>query len=132
VQNEMNKLEAKHQAHFNHWIREVFLARGQCGAFELKQTEADSISFDEVSEHQILNLQAAKRGKLVHKISDSAMGFKPFDAFAMTGARAYVVIRWPAGVFTIIDVDVFVIEQGKSKRKSLTYERAKAIAGEVV
>lgn len=120
----MNKREAAFQTRFNKWLREHYKGSG---VFELKQTQTESIPFVSVKEHQLLGLLSAKHGTLVHKISDQTQGYKPFDSFILRNTPAFIVIKYPQG-FVIIDVDIFISEATKSERKSLTYERAKAIS----
>lgn len=128
----MIKREASFQSIFNRWLRREFL-QGRSGgwAFELKQTQRDYLPFSAVEEHQLDALLAASHGGLVHKISDETRGYKPFDCFALAGAEAFVVIRYP-DFFCLIEVNEFEEEKLVSKRKSLTSERAKEIACEVV
>jgi hypothetical protein len=49
----------------------------------------------------------------------------------MTEQPAYVVIRYPKG-FVLISIDTFVLESQRSKRRSLTWQRAQDIAFKVV
>ena len=125
----MLKSEQKAQTQFNHWIKEVFFKNHRGGfAFELKHTRGkDYISFSEVKEHQIEALMAVSENGLVYKISDSGIGQKPFDSFALKMCQAYVVIFYPKS-FELIPINNFLFERDRSPRKSLTYERAKAIS----
>lgn len=116
----MKKREASFQTQFNLWLREHYEGSG---AFELKQTQTDSIPFSAVKEHQIAGLLASKHGTLIYKIPDETRSFKPFDSFILRNTPAFVVIKYPQG-FVIIDVDIFVQESTTSTRKSLTYSRA--------
>ena len=61
-------------------------------AFELKQTQTDSISFSAVKEHQIDALLAASSSKgLLYKGPDDSAGVKPFDFFYLRYADAFVI-----------------------------------------
>lgn len=125
----MKKQEQKFQTLFNHWLKSVFLKDNWGGfAFELKDSrDKDYINFNELADHQAEALMAVRENGLVYKISDSGLGQKPFDSFAMKNCPAFVVIKYPKS-FEIISIDNFLHEKEHSKRKSLTSERAKAIS----
>ena len=115
--------EKDYQIKFNHWLKEKYK---KTGCFELKQTQTNSIPFSSVKEHQIKALLNASNSSLVYKIPD--MGYEnPFDCFCLSGVPAFVVIKYPKS-FELISIESFLFEMGKSKRKSLTYERAKLIS----
>jgi len=96
-------------------------------AFELKQCSG-SLPFSAVAEHQVDALLAVKSDSgLLYKAPDDSRSVKPFDLFYMRGAYAYVVIKYPRS-FQIISIDTFLLEKGRSKRKSLTEARAKEIS----
>ncbi len=98
-----------------------------CAAFEIKQCQT-SLPFVAVAEHQIDALLAVKSKQgLLYKAPDDSRSVKPFDLFYMRSALAYVVIKYPS-YFHIIDVDTFLLEKQRSKRKSLTQQRAGEIA----
>ncbi len=120
------KREAKFNTQFNHYLKDklkhIFVFKipdagyqnpfdvfsvdkfGQFHAWELKQTETDSISFSAVVPHQIT---------------------------ALAIVSGMVVIKYPK-LFTVIPVDIFVDENKNSKRRSLTSTRAQEIATIVV
>jgi len=117
------RIEAKCQTKFNHWVKNVFK---KTAAFELKQTQTDSLPFSDVKPHQVDALLAVREGNFVWKIPDA--GFQnPFDSFSMYNEQAYVVIFFKKS-FEMIPITGFVLERERSKRKSLTYERAKEIS----
>lgn len=117
------KREANFQTTFNHWLKNVYK---KTAAFELKQTKTDSIPFSAVVPHQIASLEQVRHGTFVFKIPDA--GYQnPFDCFCMTEMPAYVVIKYPKGV-VIIPIDTFVLESKRSKRRSLTWDRAKQLS----
>lgn len=129
----MTKHEAKFGMLFRHWIfaNPMFPA-----AFELKQTNGDSIPFSAVPEHQLDALIAAENNKgILYKAPDDSRGVKPFDYFYLNNADGFVVIRYPTH-FVMIRVLDFKTERDKSQkegeRKSLTFQRAKEIAYKVV
>ena len=117
------KHEAKFNTVFNHWLKNVYK---KTGAFELKQTKTDSLPFIAVVEHQREALIAVRHNTFVFKIPDLGLQ-NPFDIFCMTEMPAYVVIKYPKGV-AIIPVDVFLLEDKRSTRRSLTWLRAKELS----
>lgn len=121
----MIKREARFQTQFNKWLTKEFK---ETGVFELKHTHGkDSLPFNAVKDHQLRALSIAKHGVFSYKISDFDMiGFKPFDCFCVARVMAYVVIKYP-DFFCLIDIDDFIKEKGRSKRKSLTSDRAQDI-----
>lgn len=123
----MKKREADFGTLFRHWLKansEHFFS----AAFELKQTTGDSIPFSSVAEHQLDALQATRTPNgLLYKAPDDSRGVKPFDYFYLKNAPSFVVIKYPKH-FEIINVETFMLEKGRSKRKSLTSARARAIS----
>lgn len=114
--------EKNFQITFNHWLKNVYK---RTGVFELKLAQG-SLPFSAVVSHQIEALSAVRHGTLVFKIPDA--GFQnPFDVFCLTEQPAYVVIKYPKGV-AIIPIDTFVMESKRSKRRSLTWDRAKDLS----
>lgn len=125
-------------------------------AWELKISKGNSIPFDSVKPHQVEGLMQAKGSSrnpadaraLFHKITDMPMRAagkaglmrfgkpKPFDCFALVNAEAYVAVLFyvPRGLKEVflIDVDDWVTARNSSERKSLTRERAHAIASHVI
>lgn len=115
------KREAKFNTTFNHWLKaklkHIFVFKipdagyqnpfdvfsvdkyGQFHAWELKQTQTDSIPFSAVVDHQVTALEIVS---------------------------GMVVIKYPKGV-AIIPIDIFVDEKKRSERKSLTWERAQVL-----
>lgn len=126
----MIKSEAKFQTVFSHWVKAEFLTDENLGgyAFELKHTRGkNSLPFSAVEDHQLHALEAASGKGFFYKISDESQGYKPFDCFALRGCEAYIVIKYPS-FFVLIRVDDFIEEKSRSKRKSLTIERARELA----
>jgi len=125
----MIKRESKATLLFRHYLKANPM---DSAAFELKQTITDSIPFSDVQEHQITALLAVKSSKgLLYKAPDDSRGIKPFDLFYLRGEGAYVVIKFPE-FFAIIDVDIFIKEKNRSKRKSLLSKRAEEISEKIV
>ncbi len=126
--------EADFQTRFRRWHKSNW--NGPTSAFEYKISKTESIPFDAVADHQIAALLMVKKGKFYYKIPDAGYDQKPFDAFALIGENAYVVIYFYTKKgekrFYVIDIEAFVKERKESelKRKSLTRERAKEIGQE--
>jgi len=115
--------EKDFQSLFNKWVKNVYK---KTAVFELKQTTKDSIPFSDVAPHQIEALQSARHRGFVFKIPDC--GYQsPFDAFAVFGVPAFVVIKYPKRT-EMISIDSFLLERERSKRKSLTADRAHEIS----
>lgn len=94
---------------------------------EVKDTRGkDSFPYAELKEEQINNALASKssRGNLI-RISVGTIGAPDYSYYR--NAPAYVVVKYPA-LFCIIDIEAFVMERDRSKRKSLTVDRAVAIS----
>lgn len=116
-------LEKELQSRFTRWMRsgrgfEWMQSLGwQACAFELKLVHGDKLQFSKVPQHQEIALMRARGvfypekveeglntgdsgfvdgewNGLTHKISDSGIGYKPFDCFAMWGCGAYFVIGY--------------------------------------
>lgn len=122
--------ESKFGILFRHWI----FAHGPelvSASYELKQTTTDSIPFSCLEEHQITASEAIKwgsKGSLI-RVESGTIGAP--DYIFLRNTPAFIVIKYP-NCFTIIDIETFVEEKKRSKRKSLTLERASAIAWKVV
>lgn len=126
----MIKREANFGTLFRHWLRaNPFMTSA---AFELKQTRTDSISFNDVQEHQIDALVAARGAMgILYKAPDDSRGVKPFDFFYLREAKAFVVIKYPK-CFCLVPVEKFILEKASSVRRSLTSARAREISTVVV
>lgn len=121
----MRKAESQFQTVFNQWLRDVYK---RTGAWELKHTRGkSSFPFSEVKDHQIRALQVAHHNVLAYKIPDDSMSYKPFDCISLAQEPARIVIRYPK-FFCLIDVETFILEKSRSKKKSLSADRAKDIS----
>lgn len=120
------KREASFQTRFNRYLKYGYT--GKTAAFELKWVDGDSIPFTALRAHQRDSLLAAKHGRLVYKIADDSIGFKPFDCFALKATDAFVVIGYGNGGVYLIDIDDWCREETESKRRSLTAVRAAELA----
>jgi len=123
----MKKREAQFTTDFRHYIR-ANPPRLPC-AIEIKQTTTNSLLFSAVKEHQRDALLAVKYNVqgFLYKIPDDSRGIKPFDMVYFINTQGYVVIKYPT-FFCFIDIDTFLVEEQRSKRKSLTDTRAREIA----
>lgn len=115
------------ESNFTTIFEKYIRAKKMYGVFELKQTDADAIPFAKVENHQIESLIAAQNVGFLHKISDADPRRKAFDVLYTKPLVAYIAIRFPK-VTCVITVNNFIFERDRSKRKSLTIERAKEIA----
>ena len=116
------KKEANFGVLFRHWLKAnpTFSQ-----AYELKQTAIDSLPFSALEDHQALYLQAikSKHGTLI-RVQGS--GGEP-DYVYLRSCPASIVVKFPRE-FSVIDIDTWLLERSRSKRKSLTAERASAIS----
>lgn len=101
------------------------------GEFEIKDTRGrPSFAFSELSDDQIaVGLSAVKKtGILVRRTSGTVGGA---DYSGLVESPYWIVIKFPK-FFAVIDIETFALEHKRSKRKSLTSERAEMIAFLVV
>lgn len=92
---------------------------------ECKQTEKDSIPFSVVTSQQVAFGMAAKSSKGVWIRVQGLSGEQ--DYIFLVNSPSHVVIRFKK-VVCWIDIETFVLERDRSKRKSLTVDRAMAIS----
>lgn len=128
----MIKHEAAFQTQFGKWVKYNWQ---KSALFELKHSKTETLPFAAVKAHQIQNLLNAKHRKVFWKISDFSPEQKPADCFLIARAQGYLVISFTGkedknDTFIMIDIDNFVKEMGKSRRKSLTRARAREIGRE--
>lgn len=118
-------LESKFAQVFRHWLR----ANPQVTcAYEIKQTNKDSLPFSAVEQHQLDYLEAISGSKGVLVRVQAVAGGEP-DYIYLRGVNACVVIFFSrTREFHIISIGTFLLERGRSKRKSLTTERAREIS----
>lgn len=95
--------ESELQSMFTKWLKSNW-SKGSA-AFELKISQTKKIDHSEFQDHQLLAVTGATvdRG-VVHKISDMAAGYKPFDCFILQRARGYFVLGFNDGA------DVFLVD----------------------
>lgn len=94
--------------------------------FEIKRTPTNSIPFSCLEDKQISHLYCVKhdpKGVLIRV--DGTKGEPDYAYYK--NEPAWVVIRYPRS-FHVIDIDCFLLERKRSKRKSLTSARAREIS----
>lgn len=117
--------EAKFAIKFRHWLR-ANPVRISC-TFEIKDTRGrKSLPFDELKEEQIDWAMAIKSNRGVLMRNQGGHG-EP-DYTYHYNQPSFVVINYPDLGFVVIEIETFVMERDRSKKKSLTWERALAIA----
>lgn len=110
--------------------KELMRDRGwNCVAAELKIARGERIPFSGIAEHQVMSLLMASGSggmrPLVHKISDSGVGYKPFDMFVLSDACGWFVLGFRDGERVLVvdceDVEYIMFdEDGTRKRGSVT------------
>lgn len=99
-------------------------------AFELKVGKKDRIAFSSIPEHQISALLQVEEEGLAYKISDSAIGYKPFDCFYLgEGCRAWMILGFEGGkeVYMVPSgevEDLIYNEHGERRKGSITKQWA--------
>lgn len=125
----MKKSEATFGVLFRHWIRAN--PPKETMHFELKESKGkDSILFSAVEDHQVVFGEAIRdstKGVLMRNMGGNG---EP-DYSYLYRDPVFIAIRFP-GFFCIIQLAVFVREKATSPRKSLTAQRARAIAQQVI
>lgn len=117
--------ESDFQSEFNSWIRKYW--EHATFFYELKCTHKNTLPYSAIERHQIQALYDARHFGLAYKISDSGIGFKPFDGFFAQGSPAYLVVlyykpRKPKMAY-FIDIDVLITEMEKTKDKGSLSEK---------
>jgi hypothetical protein len=98
------------------------------GTYELKHTRGEnSIPYSELTDEQVnsaLRVQSP-RGELIKIITSGTIGAP--DYVFIKNKTAFVVIKYPKSI-EVITINNLLAEKARGKRKSLTWERAKAIS----
>lgn len=132
----MSYQEKDFQSDFTRWLRENAEGFGLdfTFAYELKICKQKRFPFSRIEPHQITSLKRTKDACQRHKISDSAIGFKPYDGYQICYSPAYLIILWytprKAKCPIWIDIDDFLSfreNEGKEPKKSITEEEALTI-----
>lgn len=101
--------------------------------FELKDSYGkDCIPFNAVEDIQVDASQSIKWGKNGYLIRNQSGTPGAPDYSYFKSAPAFLVFNYGRLGFVLIDIETFVLEKKRSKRKSLTFERACDIAWKVV
>jgi hypothetical protein len=119
--------EAKSGIDLKHWITKN--QKFTCGLETKDSLGKDSIPFSVVSDKQITcaNLASGPKGLWVR-----VQGLNgEQDYIWLINTPSYIAIKFPK-CFCIITIGNFLFEKQKSKRKSLTVERAIQIASKVI
>ena len=121
----MIKKEAKFAIKFRHWLRANPI-KMSC-TFEIKDTRGrKSLPFSDLKEPQV-HWGMAIRSKKGVLMRNQGGGGEP-DYTYHYNEPSFVVIHYADRGFVIIEIPVFILEKEKGLSKSLTWERAKAIA----
>lgn len=91
---------------------------------EVKFSRGQTIPYSEIKEGQVVALLHAGGSSsraLVHKISDSAIGYKPFDCFVMYGCAAWFIFGYENGkkvyAIEVSDVEAEMYTDGGRRRR---------------
>lgn len=121
-----NKKEADFGLRFRTWIMNK-VVKMPSGDYELKDSRGkDSIAYSEITEDQIDSAlrSASDKGNLI-RIMSGTPGAPDYSY--RRNDMTYFVIHYP-GKFEVIPYSNLLFEKEKSKRKSLTSDRAHAIS----
>ncbi len=124
------KQEANASIVFRHWVMSAF-AELETSSFEIKQTGTNALPFNALEEHQENFSEAIRyspKGVLI-RVESGTIGAP--DYIYLKNEPAFIVVKFPKQ-FSIIDIDTWKLEKGRSKRKSLTADRAEAISWKTV
>lgn len=115
------------EADFGVKLRDELLRvhKHKTAVFELKQCEGPSLPFDDLKPEQIAYLKSAKGSKGVVLRNTGRNGEPDYALFR--NAPAWVVVKYKKSFYGI-DIDDFLFERDRSKRRSLTKERAYEIS----
>lgn len=116
-------LESKASFVFRHWLR----ANPQYTCtYEIKQAKGSSIPFSSLEEHQADYLMAIQGDKGVLVRVQAVAGGEP-DYIYLRRCPARVVV-FIGREFHLIDINTWVLEKSKNRRRSLTSARAREIS----
>ena len=118
--------ESKSGLIFTHWVR-ANRKKLLSGSYEIKDSRGTNIiSFKEIGEEQLNHALAtsSETGDLI-RVQSGTVGAA--DYVFLRNATAWFVCFYP-GEFHLISVGNLIFEKEKHKRKSLTANRAKAVA----
>lgn len=125
----MNRRESKSAILFRHWLRANPLYT--C-SIEMKDAgSSNSLPFNAVTESQRNYALGITRGKVGIFMRIEAVSEGMPDYIYMKHEPAYICVKYRS-CFTLIDIETFILEDKRSKRRSLTEARAKEIAQKVI
>ena len=120
-------IESKFGILFRHWIKKN--PQFSC-TIETKATPTDSIPFREIKQAQLDWAMAIRSDKgVLMRVQAVAEGMP--DYVYCRNMPSWLAIKFPKG-FVLLSPDRFIAERDKSKRKSLTWARAKDISSKVI
>lgn len=115
--------ESKASILFRHYIKKNKMYT--C-ALEMKQTTTNSIPFSCVTQAQIdWGMAIKSKEGVMLRVQAVAEGMP--DYIYLREEPAYLVVKFP-DFMCVIDIETFAMERERSKRKSLTQDRARAIS----
>ena len=121
------KLEAEFSIELKHWIEKHPILTS---SLEVKHTHGkNSLPFREVKPEQLAYASRVNSDKGAW-IRTLGLNGEP-DYVFLRNAPAYIVIKYPK-FFCFITIGNFLFEKEKNKRKSLTEDRAQAIAWKTI
>jgi len=124
--------ERQFQSLFTAWLK---TQAPWSAAYELKLAKTPRLPFRALQEHQAQALRRVKVGTLAFKISDMAMGYKPFDCFSLVKAGAYVVVMFfeprKRRCCYLMDVEHWLEYQARSSMRSITEAECETIGRKI-
>lgn len=117
------KQEANSSLRFRKW----WYKYGMNAPYEMKDSRGkDSILFSEVSDEQIqIALSANSPEGVLIRVERGTIGSPDYVGFK--NSPYWIVIKYPK-CFEVIGIQTFILEKKRSRRKSLTAEKAKEIS----
>lgn len=118
--------EAKFGLKFRKWIEENYKHLVSC-PLEMKDSRGKTdFPFSEVGDRQRIILLKAKSDKgVLIRVQTGTPGAPDYNFYR--NSPAFVVVKYPRG-FEMIDIENFIKEDKKSKKRSLSYARAAEIS----
>jgi hypothetical protein len=128
----MQKRESSFSITLRHWVM-ANAHRLETATFEVKQTTTNALPFNALEEHQENFSDAIKyssKGVFI-RVEAGTVGCP--DYIFLKQEPAFIVAYYSLyKAFVIIDIDTWKLEKSRSKRKSLSFDRAQAISWETV
>jgi hypothetical protein len=101
---------------------------------ELKVSDKKGIFyFSQVKPHQVVRCLDIKRGGVFVRITQATVSGKSGvpDYVWVYKQPAYIVVRYPKS-WCFIDIDTFILERDRSKKKSMVEDRARELSIKVI